>query len=357
MARLWALSFAALVVWSRLGVFLHETAGHAFVWRAGGGTVSGIEVSLFGGGMIRIDSEVGGRCPQFLFHMAGILVNSALGLGMGAALVWLLVRDRRGEPARATSGGPLVEHLLAWGALLNLAGATHYTVLGAFYEFGDPAPYPWLWSPALLVLVFATPVTFYLWARTLRPLLVQAGTPGRVVRTTSWTRPGRVPGSSLGVTALVVAAIPLVAYVIGLAIENRVKGTNFRALQAESIAVARAIEEEKARRLREWRAERGDEEPPCEVTEVTEEDIERPFPLTAVVLALDAVFLGAVLFWRRPARPAALPGRADNAPPAEAPMARRLVVDPTAPEEAPRVSWAWPLAAAAVALLICHALL
>jgi hypothetical protein len=304
-ARLWAFSFAALVVWSRAGVFLHEAAGHALFWRAGGGKVTGIEVSLFGGGATWIDAV--SRCPPFLFHMAGVFVNLAMGLGLGAALYRLLVRDARpgGWPP-----GPrrlLAEHLLAWGTLLCFAGATHYTVLGAFYGFGDPARYRWLWSPALALLVAATPVTFWAWERTLRPLIPRKG--------------------RLGFTGLIIAAVPLAAYASGLGLENR----NFAALRAEEAAIARAVEAERARRLEEWRAEHGDERPPPGVTEVPVDEVERPFPLTALVLGLDAVFLGATLFWRRGS---ALPASAARA---EGPVP---------------VPWAFPLAAAGAVLLL-----
>ena len=324
-ARLWAFSFAALVVWSRAGVLLHEAAGHALFWRAGGGRVTGIEVSLFGGGATWIDA--GSRCPPFLFHMAGVFVNLAMGLGLGAALFWLLVRDARSGGRTPGARRLLAEHLLAWGALLSLAGATHYTVLGAFYGFGDPARYRWLWSPALAFLVAATPVTFWAWARTLRPL-VGTGTPNGPVGPRSQGVPRR-----LGLTGLIIVSVPLAAYATGLALENR----NFAALRAEEAAIARAVEAERARRLEEWRAEHGDERPPPGVTEVSADEVERPFPLTALVLGLDAVFLGAALFLRRRA----------------ASSGQRRRPDPAAPvEEAAPVPWACPLAAAAAVLLL-----
>jgi hypothetical protein len=320
-ARLWALGFGALVVWSRLGVLLHEAAGHALVWRAGGGRIARIHVSLFGGGNVRTDPEVASSCPQFLYHMAGIFVNLLLGLALAGALVYLLVQDARSRDTpgplshRRTQRRVVAEHLFAWGAVLNFAGAAHYTALGAFYEFGDPAPYPWAWSPAFMLLVLGMPAAFALWARTLRPLVA------------------RDRAARLGLAGLIVAAVPLGGYTVGLALENRYRDTAFVALKAERVALERAVAAERARRLEEWRAEHGDEEPPSEVTEVTEEDVERPFPLTALVLALDVLFLGAVLSVRRRA-----PGdmRVDQ-------CLRPL-----------SIPWLWPLAAAALTLLVVH---
>lgn len=300
MARLWALSFGALVVWSRASVFLHEAVGHALVWRAWGGNIERIEVALFGGGHVWTDAPPPGGSPVFLFLMAGIFVNAGLGVAFTAAVARALLKG--------SAGNPVVLHLLAWGALLNVAGATHYAALGAFHEFGDPAPYGWLWGPSVALLALGMPAVFHLWARTLRPLLATRGRP-------------------LGLTGVFIAAVPLAAYVGGLALE----GQSFATLRAEDEALARLIALKREEKLAAWRAEHGDEPPPPEVLQVGEEEIERPFPLTAVVLALDALFLGAVLFRR---------GREEAADPRGGPI---------------RIPWLTPLLAAGVALLVCHA--
>ena len=302
-ARLWALSFGALVVWSRLSVFFHEAAGHAFVWRAWGGEIERIEVALFGGGHVWTSAEPPGGYPVFLFLMAGIFLNALL----GAALVVAVFRG-------LAKGRALALHVLAWGAVLNVAGATHYAALGAFHGFGDPAPYGWLWGPSLALLVCGMPVALSLWARTLKPLLSVGGRP-------------------LGLTGVLVAAVPLAAYLGGLALEGR----SFATLRAEDEALARLIAQKREERLAAWRAEHGDEPPPPGFVEVGEKEIERPFPLTAVVLALDALFLGAVLL-RRGGEPA----------------------EPAEPAERERgelkIPWLTPLLAAGVVLLVCQVL-
>ena len=308
LAALCALSFGAIVAWSRAGVVLHEIA-HALVWKLQGGTVRAVEVTLFGGGLVVTDGATREGASRLAFDVAGIVADGALGLALAAAVAIALARGRGGRaPARAS-----LAHVLAWGAVLNLAGATHYAAVGSFYGTGDTGAYPWLWAPAFAMLLAAMPVGVWLWARTLVPLAALDGGDGRV---------------RLGAAGLAAAGLPLAAYVAALAIEQAVAGpqTQFATLRAEEVAIARAVEERRAEKVEAWRRSHGDEPPPPEVFAVDEDDVPRPFPFVGLVAAVDAAAVAGstLLPWtRRAPRP---PGR------------RALVL---------------PLVAAALAVFVC----
>lgn len=255
-----------LLLWivSRLSVGLHEVVGHALPGALLGLGVEGITVTWFGGGRVDFAGSIEGA-GAFVVSMGGIFVNVLLCAGALGARPW-----RRTGVAGAA---------LAILAAVNAVSATHYAALGSFYGFGDPARWPWIWPPALVVLVVAVPLGLAVWAQTASP-------------------PGR------GLRALGVAAVALALYAGGFAAERALASeeTQFRALEAEAVAVDRAVEQERARREQAWRDAHPGEEPPPEVVAVEEADVPRPFPLTATVIAFDALALLAVAL--RPSRSA-----------------------------------------------------
>jgi hypothetical protein len=297
-ARLVALSTGLLVAITRASVALHELLGHALVGAALGLGVTDVRVSLFGGGEVHVAGEPEGAAA-FAFAMSGIFVNLLL---MAACLAGA----RRAR-------GPAVRYALALGAVVNAAGATHYTALGGYHAFGDPAAWPWLAWPGLAALVVLMPLTLRTWARAL------AGLTGRPL----------VAG-----LAVAVALGTLAAYGGAMQIEAALTAeqTQFRALAADEAEHDRAVATERAERARQWEREHPGEPPPDHLLDVRPDEVPRPFPLTVVVLGAD-VALFALVLWRV---------RSRGGP-------------PTGPHEA--LPWGRALLAAALALLLCATVL
>ncbi|MHC4663970.1 MAG: tetratricopeptide repeat protein [Planctomycetota bacterium] len=260
--------------------------------------------------------------------MVGIFINFLLGLGL-AAIVFCSIRKHH-EPANRRA---IIMHALAWGAGLNLVGAMHYSTLGAFYDYGDPTGYQWLFIPSFILLVVCIPPVVYFWARTLLSLL-RTNTP--CVADTGTVSPVK---DRLGLTGLLILIVPIVVYIAAMAVENRLTSRSFATLRAEETATERAVEEKRAEKLEEWRKEHGDETPPEEVTQVSEEEIEKPFPLMELVFGIDLVFAGIFLF-----RPYRRTGKGDD-------RAVRKSGAETTPVRIPLVT---PLAAAALVLFVCY---
>jgi len=308
-----AISFGSMVSASRVGVILHELAGHALVLAMQGGEVGHVSVTYFGGGHVGVAKWGTPGSSRFLFDMSGIFVNGLLGAGFlaGALLVSAFAPRRRGALALA--------HALSWGGVLNLAGATHYACIGSYYGYGDSGPYPGVWVPSLVLLVVTMPGGIAVWSRTLAALLAS--------RHEGDAAPHRV---RLGLAGLILAVAPLAAYAVGLVAEQRLTAgrTQFATLKAESVAVAREVERIRRERVERWREKHGDRPAPREVTDVSEDDVDKPFPLLAVLLVFDALLIAGALFmpWRGRKGEAGPPG----------------IVD-----------WATPLGVAAVLLLVC----
>lgn len=273
-ARLFVFSFAALVLWARAGVILHEAAGHALVWKVHGGSIDSIEVTLFGGGRVRTSGPAAHGAWLFVFSMAGIFLNAFVGAGLTGLTWWLL---RRGQYAWAIAA--------SWGAVVNLAGATHYAAIGAFYGYGDAGPYPWVWLPSFVLLLVTMPVGVFLWARSFVAVAARDAELDAAAR----LRPG------LG--ALAVVVLSLAAYAAGLWGEQALSSqrTEFATLRAERVAIAREMARLREEKERQWRRLHGDEPAPEEFLAVSSDEIQRPFPFLALVLSLDAVLILAVL--------------------------------------------------------------
>jgi hypothetical protein len=279
LAAVCAIAFGAMVTWSRIGVALHEVLGHALVWTVQGGTVADIDVTLFGGGRVRTAGAAAPGSSRFLFEMSGIFVNGGLGLALGVGALFLL-RSRGGASHRVLS------HFVAWGAVLNLAGATHYAAIGSFYGYGDAGAYPGVWPPALVLSVLTTPAAILLWSHSLVPIAL-------VERARADDRRRFRPGAP----GLVATIVPLAVYATALYAEQAVSSdrTEFATLRAERVAIARAIAAERRARIEAWRRAHPGEPVPPGLLDLSEADVERPFPFLACVLILDAVFLLAVV--------------------------------------------------------------
>jgi len=326
--RLWAFVFSMLVIWSRLGVFLHEAAGHALAWWLWGGSVDSIEVYLFAGGIVRRGHFPACECPEFIFCMAGLFVQIIL----GAALAIIVAFSIRGK-AEVTYRRATILHVLAWGAGLNLIGALHYSLLGAFYGYGDSAGYSWLFLPSLLLIFIFAPVTIYLWVKTLGPFLV-SGIPKTEDNGNVFSTRRR-----LGLTGVLIFAVPALIYLSGLALETKYTGKSFASLRAEGVATERAIEEKKKEKLNTWRETHGDKPPPPEVIEVKEEEIDKPFPLMYVIFGLDLLL--ALFFLFLPLRFYTL--RSGSSFSGSEGKRHKI-----------RIPWVTPLAAALLALFLCY---
>ena len=246
-------------------MLLHEALGHAVTALLLGGHVERLSVSLFGGGRVWASGIPGAGPAALLFDLSGIGVNALLGVVL-LSLAGRL-RDRPGA----------APYILALGAAVNLLGATHYAVLGAFYRFGDPAAAPWLWPPALAALLLTVPAAFWLWGRTL-PL-----------------------GSGGWGAGLLVVLVPMSAYGAAYRAERAVSGgrTELVALAAEGADLERRREEAVAERAEQWSASHPGEPPPPEVLAEAARDVERPFPMTALVLGFDMLLFLLTLALRR----------------------------------------------------------
>jgi hypothetical protein len=138
---------ALLILAARLATCLHEIVGHGLTAVLFGGRINGINISLFGGGWTyyQFDREIG-LIARLLVAFGGILVNVLSGL-----LALYLVRRPSGHTGRT----------LFWTlfATVSVLGATGYTILGFYYQQGDPvawmqSPSPtaaWFWVPFLML--------------------------------------------------------------------------------------------------------------------------------------------------------------------------------------------------------------
>lgn len=130
------LLLAFLVLGTRLATLIHESLGHALFSILAGGKVSGIRISLLGGGHVVHDLPDGtGLLFRFLVACSGIALNLLTG---AAVFAWL----RKIQNRRLGHGFWIVF------AMAGLLGGTAYAALGLYYGQGDPVawldgPSPW----------------------------------------------------------------------------------------------------------------------------------------------------------------------------------------------------------------------
>lgn len=166
---------AALILATRLATFLHEVIGHGLFAAAFRGEVSGIRVSLFGGGhtYYHFNAELG-LTESFLVAFGGILINLLSGM---------LTFRWTGNP-RIGSSWAIFSGLFS---LVSLLGALTYACLGFYYDVGDPVgwikgPPPrgeWLWVPFLLASPFAAYIAVRSFFILIQPWFPAKGFSGR----------------------------------------------------------------------------------------------------------------------------------------------------------------------------------
>ncbi len=141
-----------IVLASRLITAIHEILGHGAAAVAYGFRVSVIHISLFGGGKVVSNFNHPEPWANFIYGMAGIIVNIVAG-----GLCIILIRKTK-KPNNT-------RHLF-WilFATMSLVGALAYQITGAYYGYGDPAgwagflpnSHPVFWAPFLALSPFVT---------------------------------------------------------------------------------------------------------------------------------------------------------------------------------------------------------
>ncbi|MGA1875285.1 MAG: M50 family metallopeptidase [bacterium] len=139
------LTESILILSTRLGAFLHEFVGHGLMAILVGGRFESFRLTLFAGGEARFTGNFG-ETAYLLVCLGGILTNLAAGL----AALWLLRKRYLSFPAT------LFVLFLAGVCILS---QLQYLILGAYYQYGDPAclaAYPsfsfLIWAGGLAVL-------------------------------------------------------------------------------------------------------------------------------------------------------------------------------------------------------------
>lgn len=149
--------FSTLILSTRLATFLHEVLGHGISAVLMGGEVSGIRMSLFGGG-------------NAYYHFANdIGIPSSFAVAFGGILINLLT----GASALFLAGKSGISRtwamFLSVFGMISISGALAYACLGFYHEVGDPVAWVrghsplmgWLWVPFLA----ASPLAAYFGVR------------------------------------------------------------------------------------------------------------------------------------------------------------------------------------------------
>lgn len=130
MLRLAALLAAAALALSRVGLIVHEWAGHGGAAIACGGTITGVRLFWFAGGWVRY--RVPGMTPgeDLAIALGGIAVESAMALVLWL-VPWLALRRR------SVRGSGLGARLLRTAGAALLVHAMFYLATGTYHGYGD----------------------------------------------------------------------------------------------------------------------------------------------------------------------------------------------------------------------------
>lgn len=272
---------SVLILSTRLATLLHEVVGHGLTAAAMGGVLSGIRVSLFGGGNAYYRFPVApGPAALFAVAFGGILINLLSGI-LAVALA-----NRPGSQRGRTV-------FLAVFGIVSLWGGLAYACLGFYYGVGDPAASlrqasrssEWLWLPFLAGAPLAAYFGVRSFLRCVRSWFpVQGFTQKMVVLTLT-----------LGITGAVYAA---------LYVTTRQRSV---ALETPSIAYLRAEERVRQEKTAEYAGRLRESHP-----EWTEEDVARALERTTIEIRPEEVdwkpplipflflayFIGAILALR-----------------------------------------------------------
>jgi len=120
--------FFLLFLAGRIGLFLHEFAGHALAWHVMGGRLAGFRLFIFGGGRVQYDqmhrlSNLS-LTQQLTIQLSGIVVELAVGIIL-AVLVIFLSTTRSIKALLVSLAGVLIVHAL------------FYLTVGTYYGSGD----------------------------------------------------------------------------------------------------------------------------------------------------------------------------------------------------------------------------
>jgi hypothetical protein len=142
--RLAVLLFCLLVLATRLATLLHEALGHAATAAVLGADVTGVSVSLFGGGCTdyAFPDPAPGAPARALAALGGIGINLLTGVGALAI-------------GRRLDRHPALSLFASLFGAASLTGAVAYLTLGLYYDVGDPVAWMTtadggvLWMPCL----------------------------------------------------------------------------------------------------------------------------------------------------------------------------------------------------------------
>ena len=264
---------AIMILATRLATFLHELIGHALLALTFGGNVSGIRVSLFGGGRVFYQLEAGsGLLVRPLVAFGGIFINILTGI-----LPFLYIRKLGKRPAWAL--------FLSLFGMVSLLGALAYTSLGFYYDQGDPAA--WHKDPSPVGTWFSIPFLVF------SPFVSYFVIKSYSILTESWF-PARTFQGRIGILILTLGLTGCAyAGLFGLT------GQRVMALDTPSLAYQRAEKEvreikkeELYRSLRKSRPELPEEDA-RELVEkmpiiVEPDDVPKKFPLIPIIVVLYA---------------------------------------------------------------------
>ncbi|MGA1839443.1 MAG: M50 family metallopeptidase [bacterium] len=141
------LSEAMLIISTRFGAFLHEFVGHGLMAKIFGGSFDAFSLTLFAGGEAKFSGDFG-EIASMCICLGGIIVNLITGF-----TVLAFIQKRRFSFS-----------LILFGIFLSgisILSQIQYLVLGAYYQYGDPAclvNYPVViflaWTTGLFLLAY-----------------------------------------------------------------------------------------------------------------------------------------------------------------------------------------------------------
>jgi hypothetical protein len=119
------LAESILIISTRMGAFLHEFIGHGLMAELFGGRFEAFKLTLFAGGEAKFSGEFG-EIATICVALGGIGVNFVTGF---SALIFI-------QKKRLSFAFTLLGIFLAGVSILS---QIQYLVLGAYYQYGDPA--------------------------------------------------------------------------------------------------------------------------------------------------------------------------------------------------------------------------
>lgn len=120
--------FWLLFLSGRVGLFLHEFAGHALLCKLMGGRFAGFSLFVFGGGRVQCDQAPAAAHQAAFSVLAFDLSGIAVELAVGVLLAMVLIYSKARRPFRL---------LLASTSSVLIVHALFYLTISAYYGSGD----------------------------------------------------------------------------------------------------------------------------------------------------------------------------------------------------------------------------